>query len=154
MNKLETIQLYHQLIETEKVKIPETVLRVKALKKVEDLAEAYYQLQDFEVYRSRVVNGYRSMGVALYWTEFANKLSPRDAKLLVYLRDRDDFETLAWAVKDKNGTPDFLLLRDKEMQFVEVKSNNETVKTSTVEFFIKYGHLWPISILRIVKECT
>lgn len=152
MNVIELIEKYHEVIATERAKIPEKILKVKEVRKPEALAEIYYVLQDFDVYRSRVVDGYRSIGTAIYWTKFANKITPREARLLNCLRDREDFEELVWAVKDKNGTPDLMLLKNEAISFIEVKANNETVKTSTVEFFIRYGHKWPISILRIVEE--
>ena len=63
-----------------------------------------------------------------------------------------EFNDLAMMVKDKNGTPDLLLIRNNKISFVEIKCNYETVKPSTVEFYIKYGDKWPTLILRIIRK--
>jgi hypothetical protein len=65
-----------------------------------------------------------------------------------------EFKDLAMMVKDKNGTPDLLLIRNNKISFVEIKYNYETVKPSTVEFYIKYGDKWPTSILRIIRKAN
>jgi len=64
----------------------------------------------------------------------------------------DEFQELAYMVKEKNGTPDLLLIKDERVSFVEVKYNYETVKPPTIEFFIRFGERWPISILRILRK--
>ena len=55
-------------------------------------------------------------------------------------------------VQTKNGTPDLLLIKDQKISFVEVKFNYETVKPSTVQFYLKHGGKWPISIIRIIMK--
>ena len=64
----------------------------------------------------------------------------------------EEFKELAYMVKDKNGTPDLLLIKDNAISFVEVKFNYETVKYSTIEFYIRYGERWPTSILRVIAK--
>ena len=110
------------------------------------------------IYLSTGVSVYLSaigIGVEFYWEEYKSKISETDRKLIQILRELlspKEFQELAIMVKEKNGTPDLLLIKNNKISFVEVKYNYETVKSSTVEFFLRYGHKWPISILRIVRK--
>lgn len=106
------------------------------------------------MYRSRVKDGYRVIGVEYYWQDHASKVSPNDqAKIdrLKKLLDPAEFKELAYLAKDKSGTPDLLLIKDEKVSFVEVKFNHETVKFPTVYFWLKYGERWPMSILRVIR---
>ena len=123
--------------------------------KAESIAEKYYQNKGFQVYRSRINDGYRCIGVEFYWKEYKSKISESDRKLIQLLRgllSPWEFEELAMIVQEKSGTPDLLLIKNDKISFVEIKFNYKTVKSSTVEFFLKYGHKWPISILRIIRN--
>lgn len=123
--------------------------------KAEAIAEEHYRQKGVQVYRSRVNDGYRCIGVEFYWKEYESKISGSDRKLIQLLREvlsPKDFEELAMMVQDKNGTPDLLLIKNDRISFVEVKFNYETVKSSTVEFFLRYSHKWPIAILRIIRN--
>jgi Holliday junction resolvase-like predicted endonuclease len=149
------IEAYNQLFHYELSQIPYSELAVSEKGKAESIAEKYYREKGFQVYRSRVNDGYRCIGVEFYWKEYGDKISESDRKLIQLLKDLlspQDFKDLAMMVQEKNGTPDLLLIRDNKLSFVEVKCNYETVKSSTVEFFLRYGHKWPISILRIVRS--
>jgi len=72
--------------------------------------------------------------------------------LLKGIMSNTDFEELAMMVEQKNGTSDLLLIKNKRIEFVKVKYNYETLKASTVEFYLRHGDKWPISILRIISK--
>lgn len=153
--KLQLINDYNQLFHYELSRIPYSELEVTEKGKAESIAESHYRNEGFEVFRSRINNGYRSIGVEFYWEEYKNKISESDEKLIQLLKDLlspQEFEELANMVQEKNGTPDLLLIKNNKISFVEVKYNYETVKSSTVEFYLRYGHKWPISILRIIRK--
>lgn len=153
--KLQLINDYNQLFYYELSKIPYVELTVSDKGKAESVAEEYYRSRDFQVYRSRVRNGYRSIGVEFYWKEYQSKISESDRKLIRSLRNilsHEEFEELAMMVQTRNGTPDLLLIKDQKISFVEVKFNYETVKPSTVQFYLKHGGKWPISIIRIIMK--
>ena len=153
--KLQLINDYNQLFHYELSRIPYSELEVTEKGKAESIAESHYRNEGFEVFRSRINNGYRSIGVEFYWEEYKNKIFESDEKLIQLLKDLlspQEFEELANMVQEKNGTPDLLLIKNNKISFVEVKYNYETVKSSTVEFYLRYGHKWPISILRIIRK--
>lgn len=153
--KLQLIDDYNQLFHYELSLIPYSELEVTEKGKAESIAESYYRNEGFEVFRSRINNGYRSIGVEFYWEEYKNKISESDEKLIQILKELlspQEFEELANMVQEKNGTPDLLLIKNNKISFVEVKYNYETVKASTVEFYLRYGHKWPISILRVIRK--
>jgi hypothetical protein len=154
-DKLALFNDFNQLFNFELSKIPYDELLVSDTGKAETIAENYFREKGYHVYRSRVNGGYRSIGVEFYWRDFEDKISIEDRALIVKLKSLmtpAEFMDLAMMVKDKNGTPDLLLIKDDKISFVEIKYNYETVKTSTVEFYIKYGDKWPTSILRIIKK--
>jgi hypothetical protein len=154
-DKLKLIGDCNQLFYYELSRIPYSELEVSERGKAESIAEAHYRNKGFQVYRSKINNGYRSIGVEFYWEEFKNKISESDERLIQILKgllSPQDFEELANMVQEKNGTPDLLLIKNATISFVEVKYNYETVKSSTVEFYLRYGHKWPISILRIIRK--
>jgi hypothetical protein len=156
MTRLEKLTLFEdftQLFHHELSKIPYSEITVKTKGKAESVAEDYYRKRGFEVYRSRIKDGYRCIGVEFYWTDYKDKLSAGDRALIGRLKgimSNTDFQELAMMVEQKNGTPDLLLIKNERIEFVEVKYNYETVKSSTVEFYLRYGDRWPISILRII----
>ena len=153
--KLAMFRDFNQLFHYELSKIPCSEIRVSQRGSAESIAEEYYQEKDYEVYRSRVKNGYRSIGVEFYWQSFAPKITPYDRLLVEKLKSlmpAIEFKELAYMVKEKNGTPDLLLIKDGKISFVEVKFNYETVKPATVEFYIRYGYRWPTSILRVIRS--
>jgi len=153
--KLKLVDDYNQLFHYELSRIPYSELVVSEKGKAESIAEEYYRKKGFQVYRSRINNGYRCIGVEFYWEEYKSKILETDRKLIQILRDLlppKEFEELAIMVQEKNGTPDLLLIKNDKISFVEVKYNYETVKSSTVEFFLRYAHKWPIAILRIVRK--
>lgn len=154
-DKLALFNDFNQLFSYELSKIPYDELAVSNTGKAESIAEDYYREKGFQVYRSRVNGGYRSIGVEFYWKDFESKISLDDRALIEKLKSlmsSDEFKDLAMMVKDKNGTPDLLLIRNNKISFVEIKYNYETVKPSTVEFYVKYGDKWPTSILRIIRK--
>jgi len=154
-DKLGLFNDFNQLFNYELSKIPYDELSVSKAGKAESIAEDYYREKGFQVYRSRVSGGYRCIGVEFYWRDFESKIAPDDRALITKLKSLmspGEFKDLAMMVKDKNGTPDLLLIRNNKISFVEIKYNYETVKTSTVEFYIKYGDKWPTSILRIIRK--
>lgn len=152
-DKLSLFNSFEQLFHLELAKIPHLLLELPlANTKAETIAEAYYRNKGYDVYRSRVSNGYRCIGTEFYWPEYKNNLLPSDKKLVALLKSilsPNDLLALATIVERKNGTPDFLLIKDNQLEFVEVKFNNELVKPSTVEFFLRHSHKWKISILRV-----
>lgn len=158
MTQLEKLTLFEdftQLFHHELSKIPYSEITVTSKEKAESLAEDYYRRRGFEVYRSRIKEGYRSIGVEFYWKDYKDKLSASDRKLIGLLKgimSNSDFEELAMMVEQKNGTPDLLLIKNERIEFVEVKYNYESVKASTVEFYLRFGNKWPISILRIISK--
>jgi len=44
------------------------------------------------------------------------------------------------------------LIQANQINFLKMKYNDETVKHSTVEFFIRFGERGPVSILRIMRK--
>ena len=158
MDKLEKLKLFadfHQLFHYELSKIPHYEIKVSQKGKAEQIAENYFKEKGDEVYRSKVNGGYRCIGVEFYWQDFASKITDEDRmviKRLKQLMPPEEFKELAYMVKDKNGTPDLLLIKDNAISFVEVKFNYETVNYSTIEFYIRYGERWPTSILRVIAK--
>jgi hypothetical protein len=158
MEKTEKIALFsdfQQLFHYELSNIPYHEIEANRKDKAEQIAEDYFKEKGFEVYRSRVNGGYRCIGVEFYWQDFASKITEGDKKLIERLKalmPLAEFKELAYMVKEKNGTPDLLLIKDNRISFVEVKFNYETVKYSTVEFYIRYGERWPTSILRVIVK--
>ena len=153
--KLEIFKLFNELFFYELSKIPYFELRLPIKAKAEDIAEQYFKIKGYEVLRSRVKNGYRCIGVEFYWKQYQTKLSTSDKQTVQQLKlilSPEDFKELALAVKIKNGTPDLLLIKDNKISFVEVKHNHEAIKPSTVEFFLRYGEKWTVSILRIITK--
>ena len=158
LNKSEKLRIFsdfNQLFHYELSKVPYFELEVNEKGKAETIAESYYKEKGYRVYRSKVNGGYRSIGVEFYWKEFKSKITEQDRLLIKRLKSLmsfDEFKDLAFMVKEKNGTPDLLLIKDDHISFVEVKYNYETVKPPTVQFFIQYGEKWPTSILRVIRK--
>ncbi|MEK6755207.1 MAG: hypothetical protein AABZ02_03545 [Bacteroidota bacterium] len=129
--KLRLFEDFTQLFHHELSKIPYSEITVMSKEKAESVAEDYYRKKGFEVYRSRIKDGYRSIGVEFYWKDYKDKLLDSDRKLIALLKGimpGKDFEELAMIVEQKNGTPDLLLIKNERIEFVEVKYNYETVK--------------------------
>lgn len=146
------LELYPGILQQEAARIPQQEIHVSSDNKPEDIAEKHFRELGHAVYRSRVSNGYRSIGAEFYWPSFRNKISAEDRAFIDRLRrilEPHALEGFADTVRQKPGTPDLLLIKDDRLSFVEVKANAETVKASTVRFFLRHGHSWPISILRI-----
>ncbi len=153
--KLELCKNFNQLFYYELSKIPYKELEVFERGRAESIAERLFNERGYEVYRSRIKGGYRTIGVEFYWRDFASQVTEEDRELIRKLKSLmspNEFKELAYMVQDKSGTPDLLLIKDEKISFVEVKFNYETVKHSTVEFYIKYGQKWPISILRVIRK--
>jgi len=153
MKNEEILEKYHKIMSgvMSKLKRKELVLTFKKGQKAEDLAENYYTKKNYIVYRSRVKAGYRIIGVKYYWKEYEDLLTKEDKKIVYHLHSilgEKKFKELAYLVRDKNGCPDLMLVKGKKLQFVEVKTNNEEIKSSTLEFYIK-NKKYPLSILRI-----
>jgi Holliday junction resolvase-like predicted endonuclease len=154
--KLESMTRFEeftQLFHHELSKIPYSEITNDTKEKAESVAADYYRKRGFEVHKSRVKNGYRCVGVEFYWKDYKDILSAADKELICRLKgvmSNGDFEEFAMMVEQKNGTPDLLLIKNERIEFVEVKYNYETVKPSTVEFYLRYGDKWPISILRVI----
>jgi len=112
-DKLKLFKDYNQLFHYELSQIPYSELVVSQKGKAESIAAEYYREKGFQVYRSRVNDGYRCIGVEFYWKEHESKISESDRKLIRLLRgilSPHEFEELAMMVQDKNGTPDLLLI--------------------------------------------
>ncbi|MCE5212377.1 MAG: hypothetical protein LLG40_12575 [Deltaproteobacteria bacterium] len=158
MDKLEKLKLFadfHQLFQYELSRIPYHEIEVSQKGKAEQIAEDYFKQKGYEVYRSKVNGGYRCIGVEFYWQEFASKITVEDRLIIQRLKQlmsKEEFKELAYMVKDKNGTPDLLLIKNNAISFVEVKFNYETIKHSTIEFYVRYGERWPTSILRVIVK--
>jgi len=143
------------LFDYELSKIPKHELIVQEVRDAEKTATEHYTREGFKVFSSKINGGYRCIGSEFYWKEFKGRMVGENASIIAALKfalSPEEFEDLAMAVKSKAGTPDLLLLKDKKISFVEVKCNNEVVKDSTVDFFIKYGDKWNISILRVCES--
>ncbi len=154
-DKLALFSDFQQLFHYELSKIPYHEIEATKKDKAEQIAEDYFKEKGYEVYRSRVNGGYRCIGVEFYWQDFALKITEGDKRLIERLKmlmPPAEFQELSYMVKEKNGTPDLLLIKNNRISFVEVKFNYETVKHSTVEFFIRYGERWPTSILRVIAR--
>ncbi len=154
--KLKIFSDYNELFHYELSKIPYNEYKVEneVKLKAELIAKKYYEDKGFDVYQSKVNDGYRSIGALFYWLDHISKLTPNDMEMISKISsilNVEEIKDLAYAVKDKNGTPDLLLIKENKMSFVEVKYNYETVKPATIEFYIKYNQKWTISILRVIK---
>jgi hypothetical protein len=128
--KLELFRDFNQLFHYELSKIPYYEIEITQKGKAESIAEEYYKERGYEVYRSKVNGGYRSIGVEFYWQNFASKITEEDRALIEKLKllmSPMEFQELAYMVKEKNGTPDLLLIKDDKISFVEIKFNYETV---------------------------
>ena len=153
--KIRFIQSYNNLIEKELKKIKENVLKSTSKDSGENIAEKYFKKQSYDVFRSKVKSGYRIIGVEYYWKEYKDSLNSQDLKIIKTIKSitsPTEFRKLAYLFKDKNGCPDLMLIKDHKIKFVEVKTNNEEVKISTIEFFIKMNKKYPLEILRIKKS--
>ncbi len=155
-NKSKIIQKYHDLISHELSKIKKEVLYTNFSKrKAEDIAEKFYTRKGYTVLRSKVKDGYRIIGVEFYWREYKDKLTSKDKKMVSIIKSvtsSQEFKELAYLFRDKNGCPDLMLIKKGSIKFVEVKSNNEEVKTPTIEFFIKLNNKYDLEILRIKSK--
>lgn len=78
LDKLTLFEDFTQLFLHELSKIPYSEITVTSKEKAESVAEDYYRKRGFEVYRSRIKDGYRSIGVEFYWKEYKDKLSVSD----------------------------------------------------------------------------
>jgi Holliday junction resolvase-like predicted endonuclease len=153
--KLQLLSEFHTLFTSELAKIPKDKIYRQKTAKPEELAKEYYSSKGYEVFSSRIRDGYRSIGAEFYWRGFVGKRVESDLYLLNKLKQilsPEEFLELANTIKTKNGTPDLLLIKDNKISFVEVKHNSEEVKLPTVEFFIKYSDRWQISILRVLTN--
>ena len=152
--KISVIETYKQLMFYELNNLPEEKIRVFDTRGAEYIAEEYFESQGYSVYRSRVKDGYRSVGVEFYWPQYKDKITKKDREMIEKLKSimsYEDFYEFAYIVKDKRGTPDLLLIKDDKISFVEVKCNYETIKDPTIEFFIRYKDKWPLKVLRVIK---
>lgn len=154
--KLDDEQL-NQFFKDELQDIPCLQIKVSEKRNTEDIAEDYYKKQGYDVYRSRINHGYRSIGVEYYWRQYASKITDEDRQMIEKLKaclPKEKFYELAYMVQNKKGCPDLLLHKNNKISFVEVKYNDEAVKFPTIEFYIKYGVKWDISILRVYKNAN
>ena len=79
-DKLQLIDDYNQLFYYVLSQIPYSELEVSKKGKAETIAEEYYREKGFQVYRSRINNGYRCIGVEFYWKEYKSKISESERK--------------------------------------------------------------------------
>ena len=89
MDKYEKLQLlnnFHILFESELVRIPEEKIRLQKSAKPEVLAKQHFTLKGYEVFFSRVRNGYRSIGSEFYWKGFVGKRTGEDVYLITKLK--------------------------------------------------------------------
>lgn len=152
--KIELFENFNELFHYELSRIPYSELKTDRKGKAEDIAQRHFEELGYEVYRSRVSDGYRVIGVEYYWQEHADKVSVADRARIDHLKKlltSEEFEDFAYLAKEKSGTPDLLLIKDEKVSFVEVKFNYETVKFPTIYFWLKYGERWPTSILRVIR---
>ena len=152
--KLELLEAASQVFNYTLEQIPVVEVEAVLNRKAEIQAKVYCEQKGFEVYTSKTNGGYRSIGTEFYWQEFKECISDNDKLMIDKLKQilsPEDFKDLAFAVRDKNGTPDFLLIKNGKLMFAEVKYGYETVKTSTIKFFLLYGDKWSVIILRVVK---
>jgi hypothetical protein len=148
------IEQYHKIMDNIvlDLKKSEKTLHFYKEGKAEDLAEDYFSKKGFIVYRSRVKKGYRIIGVRYYWKKYEVLLTNEDNDIISTIYNvlgEERFKELAYLIKEKNGCPDLMLIKNKKINFVEVKSNYEEIKSSTLEFFIKINKKYPFYILRI-----
>ena len=141
---------YKTLVDTKLKLIPEIVIYTSSKEKSEKLVKKHFEKRGYLVFNG-TIHGYRVIGWPGYW----DSLKTREKRALDTIKSilpSEDFEKLAKMIVDKNGCPDLMIIKDKKIEFVEVKSNNETVKPVTVEFFIKLKEKYPISIVRVIKK--
>src|SRR5437879_2127588 len=130
LDDLELFRRFEFMFERRLSEIPITEIIGEG--KAENVAERHYLSLGYRVYRSRVVNGYRCLGVLDYWRKWSNRLQSKDREMLDLLKSslsKEELDLLVGAVKDKVGTPDLLLFKSGKVSFVEVKANSETVKS-------------------------
>jgi hypothetical protein len=130
----------------------QTTVRYDGKKRSEDFAQDYYESKGYTVYRSRVKKGYRIIGVKYYWKIWEEGITDYDKKIidtLLKILGERKFKEMAYLVKDKNGCPDLMLIKNDKIQFVEVKTDNEEIKSSTCEWVVRNGRKYPLSIMRI-----
>lgn len=115
----------------------------------EDVGDKHFTEQGFQVFHSHAKNGYRCI---VDWAVNFHRYSPKAKAIVNAIHTAlpaNEFALLVNAVRDKTGTPDLLLLKDKRVSFVEVKNGREEVKPCTIKFYIRYSHLWPLTLLRV-----
>ena len=111
--KLALFSDFNQLFHYELSQIPYSEHETNELGKAELIAEKLYQSKGFEVYRSRVNDGYRSIGVEFYWQSHVDKITEADRELISKLKglmNPDEFRSLAYLLKDKEASPKLLKL--------------------------------------------
>ena len=86
LEKLTLFEVFTQLFHHELSKIPYAEITVTTKEKAESVAENYYRQRGFEVYRSRIKDGYRCIGVEFYWKDYKDKLLPSDRSLSHFCR--------------------------------------------------------------------
>lgn len=154
MNSWERIiKEYHVLIDDALSKIPLTTCILPQGNKPEDDSEEYYLKQGYTVIRSKLHSGYRCVDMDDFYLNYPGSFAQEKRIIrLLKLRLGRNYQFFRRLVKPKNGTPDFLLIRGEEIEFVEVKSENEEIKPCTLEFYLKLQAKIPMRILRVFKS--
>ena len=83
--KIKVLDDFEQIFHYELARIPSEELTTVAAGKAEDIAERHYKDVGFEVYRSRISGGYKSIGVEYYWSEYV-KISKEDQAMIANLK--------------------------------------------------------------------
>lgn len=77
VEKVRLFEDFNELFYYELSLIPYEELKTPQHGKAEDIAQKYYEGMGYEVYRSRVADGYRVIGVEYYWQDHAKKFRER-----------------------------------------------------------------------------
>ena len=137
MRDIDIINMYWELIRERAWQLPTDELRVVSKLSTEEIAVLHFRGTSWDVCRNHKSSE---------WTD-------EDKAALKRLSRRRDYFKLKDAYDNPDLLPTLLLTRDDaEIRFVEVTEGSEDVDADVVEFYIRYGSVWPVSVLEVVKK--
>ena len=137
MKDVDIVNMYWDLIRERAWQLPTDELRVVSKLSAEEIAVLHFRGIDWDVCRNHK----------------SGEWSETDKAALKRLSKRRDYLRLKEAYDNPDLLPTLLLTRDDtEIRFVEVIESSESVGADVVEFYIRYGNTWPVSVLEVVRK--
>lgn len=149
---MKIIGKYNELYNSKLQLIPEKTLHTNSKVKSEKFVKKHFEKMGYIVLNG-TIHGYRVIGWPDHWWHLKGQ-EKKALKTIQSILSSEEFDELAKMIVDKNGCPDLMIIKNRKIEFIEVKSNNETVKPVTIEFLIKLKEKYPISIIRVIKKAN